>query len=164
MHGHWQRHQQYLHTGIGPSPLSEVTHKPWIMLLCSRLLRSQGRRVWPLLNVVSLLSSRSSHPHHHTFQPPDQSRKVKQIKWTSSCVLSISLTKCTGKTHSFLKPSMKEKSKSSRSVKQRSTCLIFFTCLFKQLSHGAALAVCLSVHLWSFFSKLVGHWSLNPFC
>lgn len=54
MHGRWQQHQQYLHAGIGPSPLSEVTHRPWITLPCSGVLWSRGLTVWPLLNVVSL--------------------------------------------------------------------------------------------------------------
>lgn len=40
MHGHWQQHQQYLHTGIGP--FSEVTHRLWIMLPCSVALWSRG--------------------------------------------------------------------------------------------------------------------------
>lgn len=45
MHGCWQLHQQYLHAGIGPSPLSEVTHRPWIMLPCSGVLWSRGMTV-----------------------------------------------------------------------------------------------------------------------
>lgn len=80
MHGFWQQQQQYLHTGIGSSLLSEVTHSPWITLPCSRVLWSWMLTVWPLLNVVSLLSSCSSHLHHHTFQPLDRSRKAKKIE------------------------------------------------------------------------------------
>lgn len=173
MHGFWQQQQQYLHTGIGPSLLSEVTHSPWIMLPCSRVLWSWMLTVWPLLNVVFLLSSCSSHLHHHTFQPLNWSRKAKKIEqnrievvcnvssqyWLAGPHFLIHILKrLEFNEHSLWMEEwlMDDKKTSERNKtlqteawweRQRAwkkSVFLFAACLFWQLRHGANLAVCLS--------------------